>query len=57
LWLRQPPAGVHRLSAFTAVGIRTAADAGPPGWGSTFKKNDKKVPKKVPKRAPSPAKS
>ena len=41
-WLRQPPARVHRLSAFTAVGTATAAEAGPLGWGSTFKKNDKK---------------
>ena len=27
--------GVHRLSAFTAVGIATAAEAGPLGWGTT----------------------
>ena len=55
--LVQPPARVHRLSAFTAVGTRTTADAAPPGWGNTFKKNDKKITKKVPKRPPSPTKT
>ena len=54
--LVQHPAGVRRLSAFTAFGTRTAADAGPPELGSTFKKNDKKMTKKGTKKSTQPRK-